>query len=165
MPSRGIYLRITAAFILLPALCFAQSETDLYDQATGLMGEHKYTEAEAAFRKSIHVDPRYKEAWEGLASALKAQGKDASAVAKMADAAPAARAGASPPLTLQQRQALGEADPAQAGADSTDSEIAALKAKVAALEARKRAAAPARRRLAPMHLRRRRPSRRSPPPP
>ena len=84
MPLGGICVRVISASLLFPLVCLAGSETDFYDQAVGLMGQHKYAEAEAAFRQSIHADPRYKEAWDGLAQALKAEGKDASAVEKMA---------------------------------------------------------------------------------
>lgn len=88
-----------------------KSETDWYDEGVGLMGQHKLVEAEAAFRESVKADPRYKEAWVALAQVLQAEGKaDQAALAKkMAEEAPAARAGAPPPLTEEQKQALGEA--------------------------------------------------------
>lgn len=130
---------VIAAWIALSPNLRAQSETDYYDDAIGLMGQHKYVEAEAAFRKSIHADPRYREAWQGLASALKAQGKDAVAVERMAAAAPAARAGAAPPLTADQDAALSaSADDAAKVADD-EAELAKLQKQLDALKAQRAA--------------------------
>lgn len=107
----------TAGRTLIFALCLctasaalAQSETDFYDSGSMLMGQKRYAEAEAEFRKSVKADPRYKEAWQALANVLRIEGKlgQAQAAAKIADAAPGARAGNPPPLTDAQKQALGE---------------------------------------------------------
>jgi Tfp pilus assembly protein PilF len=39
-----------------------------------LLGQKKYAEAAAQFRKSIETDPRYREAWQALADVLRAEG-------------------------------------------------------------------------------------------
>ena len=92
----------------------AKSDTEWFDDATDLMGKKKYAEAAAAFRESVKADPRYKEAWQGLADALKAQGKTEAAARaqKQADEAKAVRAGNPPPLTEEQKKALAEDAPA-----------------------------------------------------
>ncbi|MFT3788497.1 MAG: hypothetical protein QM770_20385 [Tepidisphaeraceae bacterium] len=84
----------------------AQADTEHFDTATGLMGQKDYAGAAVEYRKSIEADPRYKEAWQGLADALKAMGKDASAAQKQADAAPAVRSGDAPALTAEQKAVL-----------------------------------------------------------
>src|SRR5947199_4759108 len=102
--QRGTLALALVAVLGIGRVCLADDETTHYDTATGLMGEKKYAEAEAEYRKSIQIDPRYKEAWQGLADALRAEGKDATLAQKMADAAPSARAGAAPVLTDEQKQ-------------------------------------------------------------
>ncbi len=74
-------------------LAAAEDETVLYDNAVGLLGQKRYAEAEMEFRRAMRADPRYKEAWQGLADTLRAEGKidQAAAAQRMADAAPAAR--------------------------------------------------------------------------
>lgn len=103
-------LAILALCLCWPTFARAQSETESYDNGIDLMGQKKYAEAEVEFRKSITADPRYKEAWKALADVLRAEGKiqQAQAIAKMADAPPATRAGHAPPLTTEQKQVLQE---------------------------------------------------------
>lgn len=157
MSCIAIALAMCALFLFRADSVRADDETTYYDNATSLMGQKKYAEAEAEFRKSIHADPRYKEAWQGLADALSAEGKTAQADAarKMAEAAPAARSGPAPQLTDEQKQALGEVGGAPApapaavapqppAANDKDAEIAELKRKLAEAEAAKaKGAAPA----------------------
>jgi tetratricopeptide (TPR) repeat protein len=74
--SKRLLLLAALAFCLgCPRAAHAGDETDIYDNGIGLMGRKKYAEAEAEFRKSIKADPRYKEAWEALTDALRAEGK------------------------------------------------------------------------------------------
>lgn len=104
-----VLLPLAVFFVmLLPSVARAQSEGDLYDNGVSLLGQNKFAEAEAEFRKAIHLEPRYKGAWVGLVRALEAQAKPVGAVRKMADAAPAAWAGPAPALTDEQKAALGE---------------------------------------------------------